>query len=229
MIIGVGGNLSGGKTVTGVRFCYNKGLQGKKVLSNIKLNFPKEIKYEFISNTELVEFIKTYYEDSDKIREKFENSVMLLDEIVNLLSARKSGSALNELLTNWFMMLGKLSTDVVLTYQLGSSQLDNRVREAIITKEAYCFRMNNKKKMILDNTDRIINEKIYILIIWIENLGIFKKTTAEIYDPQDYFKMYDTKEITLMDRSVFIKGGAKDLTKVYNKPKDKTLDIFSFT
>ena len=228
MIIGLGGNLSGGKTVTAVRFAYEQGLKGKKIISNIKLNFPENIQVEYMSNPEFIEFIKINYENSEALKRKFYNTVFLADEIVHLLSGRRTTSTIAELLTNYFMMCGKLNQDVVMTYQLGTSQLDNRIREAVMNKEGICLRCTNKG-IVFDNSERILNEKIYILIIWQTSLGFLgNKRGYEIYDPSIYFPMYDTREIVLMDRTVYLKGGTKDLTKKLNLPKNNSINLKDF-
>lgn len=58
MIFGIGGKLSSGKTVTAVRYAYDEGKKGKKVISNIKLFFPKKIEVIYLNNTDTIEFIK---------------------------------------------------------------------------------------------------------------------------------------------------------------------------
>jgi len=222
MIIGLGGNLSGGKTITAVKIAYELGLKGKKIISNIHLNMPENINYEYMPSDKLIDFIKAYYEKGWKLKEKFYNSVLLADEIVHLLSARRATSGIAELLTNYFMMCGKLNQDVIMTYQLGTSQLDNRIREAVMNKEGTCLRCT-KNGIVFNNTDRILNEKVYILIIWKQNFGALGvRRSYEYYNPEEYFKMYDTREIVLMDRNVYSKGNTKDITKKTN------LEAFNF-
>jgi hypothetical protein len=210
MIIGLGGKLSGGKTITAIKYCYTQGLKGKKILSNIKLKFPNLIKYEFMSSNNFIDYIKLYFENGNRLKEKFANSVLLLDEIVSIISSRKSSSNLNEMITDFFMMCGKMNTDVIFTYQNYESQVDIRLR-TVLEKQGFCMRIAKDKKN-LNQQARIVNKPIMILVIWREVFGYLgTKTYPELYDPSPYYNFYDTTEVTLMDRSDYLKGGDKDL------------------
>lgn len=207
MILGLGGKLSGGKTVTAVRYCYRKGLEGKKVISNIKLNFPKNYKidYVYMPNEKFIMFLKNNYNKPDVIKDLFYNSVLLLDEISNLLSARKSSSLLNELVTNFMMMLGKLNADCVYTFQVKDSQVDKRLRE-ISQVYANCYRIDSKGNALIDK-DRKLKEKVYIIVIYLRDLDILgEQVIPEIYDPSPFYNMYETEEIILLDRSKYMSG-----------------------
>lgn len=87
-LIGSGGKLSGGKTITGMYLMDHFGLaKKKKIISNIQLNLDD---YELITNDELIMFIKQNINDQKALMEKFYNSFMILDEIRGLISARKN-------------------------------------------------------------------------------------------------------------------------------------------
>lgn len=210
MILGLGGKLSGGKTVTAVRYCLQKGLQGKKIISNIKLNFPKEIKVIFLDNEEFVDYLKENYQNQEMLRKMFFNSVIFLDEIVNLISARKSTTILNELITNFMMMAGKLDADVVYTFQVKDSQVDLRLRE-ISQVYGNCYRYTTNGVPLIDKP-RIINQEIIIVVILEYDFDILgKKIGAIQFNPKKYYHLYDTREVTLLDRSKYMSGGIKDL------------------
>lgn len=213
MIMGFGGKLSGGKTVSAVRYAWQQGLKGKTVISNIKLIFPQDIKVVRLKNTDLVEFIKINFQNPDKIRERFYNSCLLLDEIGNIVSARRSSTTLNEMMTQFFMMLGKLSSNLVYTAQIQESQTDLRLR-GVTNIYANCYRFTVRGEPLIMQ-DRIISEKIAIVLIYeidLDILGI--KIAREVFNPEPFFNMYDTREITLLDRSLYLKGGRRDLRKL---------------
>jgi hypothetical protein len=214
MIIGLGGKLSGGKTITGIKYCFNQGLKGKKIISNIYLKLPPPIKTDFMSSNAFVDFIKVNFESGNKLKERFYNSVIFMDEIVGILSSRKSSSNLNEMVTDFFMMCGKMNADVVFTYQNYESQVDTRLR-SVLEKQGFCMRLADDKTN-LNQQERIVQKPIKILVIWREEYGYLgKKVFGEIYDPSPYYKFYDTQEVTLMDRSDYVKGGSKDLSKKF--------------
>lgn len=212
MILGISGKLSGGKTCTAVKYAYDQGLQGKKVLSNIRLNLPSNIRQTYIRDTEFIHFLKTNYDNPDQIKKVFHNSVFLVDEIVNLVSARKSSSGLNELITNFFMMCGKLSCDVVFTAQDLESMADKRLR-SVCNVYANCFRISETNTSLIDQ-DRIVKGKVLIVVYFLFDLDILGKIIKQmVYDPSPYFSMYDTEEIVLLDRSKYLRGGTRDLRK----------------
>lgn len=214
MIFGIGGKLSGGKTCTGVKFSHGQWLTGKKVISNIYIKFPEgDDRTVFIRNDQLVAFLKRYYMDSVKLKEFFFNSVLLLDEIVNLIGSRRSSTALNELFTNFFMMAGKLDCDVVFTFQVKESQVDKILRE-VCNVYANCYRINDKGVPLVFE-ERVYKGKIMIAVLLEFDFDILgMKYSKLVYDPEPYYKMYDTREITLLDRSAYMRGGVKDLRKL---------------
>lgn len=208
--------LSGGKTVTGVRFCYDHCLiSKKKVISNIFLDFGGKIKVEIMPFEELIIFLATNYTNTDAITEKFKDSILFLDEVVNLISARKSNSNLNELITNFLMMVGKLDCDVFYTYQIQESQVDLRLREITqITSECYRLTSEGFVDPLDPNSKRILHEKVYILVVEDINkgkLGISRRVF--VYDPTPYYQFYKTREITLLDRQNYASGGSKDIKR----------------
>lgn len=210
MIIGLGGKLSGGKTNTAVAISLDKAYKGKKVISNIYLNFPPKLKTFYLKNENFIEFLIKNYNNPPKIKEVFFNSVLLLDEVGQLINARKSSSNLNELITSFFMMVGKLDCDVIFTYQVKESQVDKVLREVC---EIYgnCFRLSKDLNPIFFE-DRILNTKIYVLVLLEFDLQLAGKQIKPIlYDPEPFYNLYDTREIVLLNRAQYQRGGSKDL------------------
>jgi len=227
MIIGLGGKLSGGKTITAIKYAYEQGLKGKKIVSNIGLKFPETISYQFMKSSSFVDFIKQYYENGQMLKTMFSKSVLLIDEIVGVLSSRRSSSNLNEMITDFFMMCGKMNCDVVFTYQNYESQVDVRLR-TVLEKQGFCMRIA-KDKSNLNQQERIVKKPIVILVIWKEEFGYLgSKLYAEVYDPSPYYDFYDTQEVTLMDRSDYLKGGSKDLGKKHKIEDNNVENLFRF-
>ena len=209
-IIGSGGKLSGGKTVTGIFLLNEVGIkQGKKIISNIRL---KDIDYTFIENDYFIRFIKQNIKNQKALMKLFFNSFLLLDEIRGLISARKSTSNLNELLTSFFMMLGKLDCDLYYTYQVLESMVDKQLR--LVTDYILkTYRITKDGKLYsgprIAKQDILIRVEVYIYENEIEQfIGSF------VYDPKPYFNRYNTREITLVDRDKYTRGGRYDLRSI---------------
>lgn len=210
MIFGIGGKLSSGKTCTAVKYAYDEGLKGKKVISNIKLFFPPEIEVVYLNNEDTISFLKNNAESPQTLYKMFFHSVVLWDEITNLLNARKSGSLLNDLFTSFIMYAGKMDADIVFTYQIRGSQVDKRLRE-ICNLYGNCYKVTQDGKPIIFGP-RIVNKKIYIVVAMLLDLGLFgSRVIKEVYDPEPIYKLYDTREIILLDRSKYLKKGKKSL------------------
>ena len=228
MIIGYGGNMSGGKTVSMVKFAYEEGLKGKKIISNIHLKFPDSIQVEYMKSSVLIEFIKAYYEDSEMLKQKFYNSVVIADELVNVISSRKASSNLNEMITNFIMMISKLQCHMVYSFQM-ETQIDIRLRN-VTNKVVTCFRFGKDKGkwIMIDPESRTVKDEIVIVQISLNDYGLLgRKLKADYFNPKEYFSMYDTFEMTLLDKTEYLKGGRKDLGKKADKLSiDKS--IFSF-
>lgn len=205
MIIGLGGNLSGGKTLTAIKLSIDLAKDNdKKIISNIILDIP-DIETIYSESEELIDFIIKNRRDQDSLFEFFGNSVLLLDEARAFYSARKSSSNLNEILTSFMMMIGKLDCDVIYTYQVLTSMIDRQLRE-ITNMHLKTYRINEKGNLIIGKK-RILKEKIYILAEIYE-----PKTSDEIvytgkkfvYDPEPYFNMYNTREVVLVNREKYL-------------------------
>lgn len=213
MIFGISGKLSGGKTCTAVKFAYDRYLEGKKVISNFMINFPNDDRNIFMNNEQMVDFLKRNYQDQAALRKMFFNSVLIIDEVANLAGARgSSATALNQMMTEFFMMAGKLDCDIVYTAQVQTSMVDKILRECT-NIYCNCYRISDQgNPLIFEN--RIYSKKILIAVIMqfdFDILGSQIKTL--VYDPEPYFKFYDTREITLLDRTKYMRGGSRDLRR----------------
>lgn len=216
MIFGIGGKLSGGKTCTAVMYSYDKFLAGKKIIANFKINFPEYPNCPdqiFISNTQFVDFIKKNYHNQDALKKLFFNSVLILDEIGQIISSRRSSTGINQLITGFLMMAGKIDLDVVYTAQVQDSMVDKILRECT-NVYCNCFRIREDGSPLIFE-DRIYQGKIRIAILLQLDFDIGGQVIKTlVYDPEMYYSFYDTREITLLDSSQYMRGGSKDLRKI---------------
>lgn len=191
---GVFGNLSSGKTVFCVKYCYDQWKsKGRNVISNIKLKFPY------------------FYMDLDKMIHKtrtdpeiFRGSILFIDEVDLIVDARRSGSDLNFKFMLFIKWLGKLNCQFVYTSQLFTSQIDLRIRE-LCDYLYFCERVDLKKNY-LDGA-RTVDQDILIKVIGFrKKYGgmVYKKKTGFV-DPKPYFKLYDTFELIQFDRERYLK------------------------
>lgn len=201
MIIGLFGSLGSTKTIGGVHYCHSERLRGKKIISNIKLNFP----YEKIDLEGL--FKIAFSENVHLKKEFFGNSVLFLDEIHNIVDARKSTSNLNTYFTQFVTQIGKLDCTLIFTSQIFTSQIDLRIRE-LCNVIGTCFKLDKETGQILIFTDRIAKKPILACIYFeVVMFGLDNPNNPKAiytYDPEPYFNMYDTREIVLLDREKFI-------------------------
>lgn len=222
MNFGLGGNLSGGKGIVSMHIIDDLLKKGnKKLISLIKLKGFDN--YEFMAPTEFVDYVLANLEDYNALKKKFNNSVINADELRNLVSARKSGSNLNEALTQFFMMAGKLDCDIVFTYQLYTSQIDKQFRE-VTDFNLECVRLGEDRRplslyhqrmripTINFDPDDLRPENLLPICIRIEfmvykdekllNTGIYK--FIDFKGVLEASKHYDTKELIILDRTKYL-------------------------
>lgn len=212
MIIGLNGNLSGGKTITAVKLLYDDFIKGRKIISNINLNFDDELAVMCINNHDLISLIKNNYSNPKALREIFEDTTFFMDEVGFLINARSRGN-LNELITGFLMMVGKLNCNVIYTSQIQQSQTDLRLRE-ITNVICFCQKISAINYQPIIFGERIVKEPILIQVEAKFYIGLDRlKRTKTVFNPSPYYHMYDTKEITTLDRSQYLRGGVKDLRK----------------
>lgn len=206
MIVCLTGNLSGGKTVTAVKWMLEDQAKGKKLLANIRMQGA-----EFMSYSTFVDFLKYNMENQKAMREKFYNKSVLLDEASQIISSRSSMTNLNALVLSWIVMVSKLDCNVYITAQVKTSMVDIVVRE-LMDISVECYRIDKDGKPIIFGSRIVDNIRIVAMLeIDLGFRGV--KRRRIVYDPSPYFKYYDTREITLLDRAQYLSGGAKDLRK----------------
>jgi hypothetical protein len=175
LILGFQGH---GKTLLAVKIAYEKHIEGKTIYSNVALNFPyKQIDYNDIINC------------------KYDNAVVILDEIHLLLPARASLSKTSRLICdNFLSMVRKKNLDIYGTTQT-IRKVDVRFREEadfMFYVEKYAYLDGNWSK-VLHNQD--LNKKIPILIS-IEALNVITNTSLKTsFIGNEYFNKYDSKQI----------------------------------
>lgn len=193
MIIGIFGNMSSGKTVLAVKLAYDEFIKKKaKIISNIELKFP----YKFIDSDSLITTViqqpNIFYESN-----------FLLDEAHNYLESRRSSSSVNLRFVMFLTQLGKLSCSLIMTSQM-IRQIDIRFRE-LMDVVIVCNRIDEKGNIILEN-DRILKKKILIQCkgeIYLHG-GATILPFCFVFDPEPYFKLYNTREIVIIDREKYV-------------------------
>lgn len=199
MNIGLGGNLSSGKTALGMKLSFNRILETKKeFIANLENTLGRTMK-----NDKLILFVMENYENQKELEKVFFNKILFLDEIGNLVNARRSSSSLNELMLGLCMQLGKLDCDLLYTYQLEESQVDKQLR-AISPIQGICQRINEKGELMFTKS-RIVSEKVLVYVEWEIKLGGKIKKFKEVIDCTDIFPTYNTREIILLDRDRYKK------------------------
>lgn len=195
MIAGIFGNLSSGKTLLGVKTIFEEKQKNPnlKIISNIYLKMDYD-------QLDLEGLLSKVAED----KEYFRNAVLFIDEIHNLVDARKSTSNLNVDFTRFVTQIGKLNCNMIFTSQIFSSQIDLRLRE-LCDVLFFCKRVNEKgQAMIL--RERKVNEKIFIFVTYFfkEFGGLVFKQGKFVFSPEKYYGLYDTEEIVVLDRTKYL-------------------------
>lgn len=209
------GILGGGKTNLAVKMAFEDWKNNYSIISNTPLNFDG-YKPEFMPNNKLIKILKSCLEienmteesieKSKKIlKDHFDHKTLVLDEVTNLIDARKASSDLNLLMTNFFMMSNKLSMHIIYTCQVLDSQADYRVRAVTnFIHEPMKFKLTNSP--IFNERERILNYAIKILVIKSTNYGYWGWIPSSYsYDPTPYYKYYDTQSPEMFDRNSFKK------------------------
>ncbi len=164
MIVGFIGDIGGGKTASLVKEVYIKYLSGRKIFSNIKLNFP----YTHVSQEDLLEMASGGF--------NLQDGVLVLDEIHIYLDSRTSMSKENRVITYFALQTRKVGVDLYYTTQY-INQVDLRLRNltnALIecytqenseTKEKYTLNVIRMRKINKVITKKIIfqTSKVYNL------------------------------------------------------------------
>ena len=186
------GRQGSGKTLLLVKLAHEYFKQGKKVYSNVKLNFPfNPIDYNDIIECNLMD------------------TIVLIDEIHLLLPSRRALSNLNtEICDNFLSMARKQNTDI-----FGSTQtmrkVDIRFREEadyIYVCNKYVY--NELSKQWVEALHTHVFDKNVPILIEVDVTETYSgETKTMIFMGNDYFDLYDTREI------VKIKGLPKKFKK----------------
>jgi len=205
--IGIGGRLSSGKTNFGLGLVLDLSKYGKekKIISLVKLYNVEHIYY---TNEEFVDLIIKYKDNPEMLKKLFFNSVLYLDEIRNLISARKSTTNLNEAITQFLMMAGKLDCDVVFTYQVYTSQVDLQLREITDHNFETERRDINLKVLSFDQSRKRIPDipvRILVTLMVFDGDKLIASKIQFAYDPLIYAKYYNTRQLLILDRDKYLK------------------------
>lgn len=206
MITGIFGNLSSGKTALAVYLSHEEFLKNnKKIISTLKLNFKSiYISTETLVDITIIERQKKYFFDS----------ILLADEIHNIVDARRSSSDLNQKFTQFITQLGKLDCNLVFTSQILKSQIDTRLRDlcdVYIFCERYMLIKNKlyeatfEPRIIYDKNNQLVPIRIYCnMIIKIQG-GKSYKNLEFMFDPSQVYDLYETRKIIILDRDKYLK------------------------
>lgn len=221
-IIAFEGPLSSGKTKTAVELIKLDIKDKKRVVSNIHL---QGINHTYIQSEDLANFIiQNHTPDKyEIIKHHFDYSVFLIDEIYQLLSSKRSSSNMNEIITQFMMMMGKLDTDVLYTLQR-FMMLEINVRN-ITNKLITCERIDHSGKPYTKYRipyytpdGKIIPEQLKgpndkLLPLWIR-CKIYDVITSDelkftglsfVHSAIKGNETYNTRELIIVDREKYLK------------------------
>jgi hypothetical protein len=179
MIIAVYGSQGSGKTLFVCKEAFIGHLQGKKVYSNFRLNFPHEIlKFDDVINTRL------------------ENATVIIDEchLWGGFSARQSMSSRNQKMIQFISQCRKAGITLFLTTQLPRN-LD------VVSRENCSIYIFMSKKVFIkgawvnavEGCD--YDHKLPVMITQeVLHLGT-EKTFTLSFEANKYFGLYDTQEV----------------------------------
>lgn len=212
MNAGFGGGLSQGKTISGLALAIDwSNNHEKKIISNCKLyGLPNT---EYIPTKDLIDFLFNNMDNTKALEEKLNNSVLFIDEARTILSARKSTSNLNEVVTTVMMNLGKIDCDVILTFQLYGSQIDKQARAVMdlnfecvkFRKDGKPFTFKQRRQRIPKYDDGSLIPTIIKVYVCIEvSDGVLQRTERFIgIEPLEYAKYFDTRQMITLDREPY--------------------------
>lgn len=212
MIIGIFGTLGCGKSLLSTKISIERALEkGKKIISNgIMTGLPAGIDFFYMSSHSFVDFLQENYENKEKLANYFQWSVLRIEEMENLISARRSSSALNDLCLMFFRMCGKIDCDLIYDCQVFGSDIDIVLRELtpiIITSQKI-----DQEGNLLIFEDRIPKNKdgsikpVAFIVDYEFNMGVQGIIRArEILDLSDFYEKYNTREFLLLNRNKYLK------------------------
>lgn len=171
------GSMGSGKTLSMVRQAYEYYLDGYKILSNMKLNFP----YQKITSKDIVEFAKN--------KKGLYNTIVLIDELHIFLDSRRSASRKN-LIGSYFITQTRKQKVKLLGTTQHRHQIDRRVRDNTdlfidCEKIELPTTLNGKKVLLF--TNHINTRESYEKVRFVGN---------------KYFNLYDTEELIFDDETI---------------------------
>jgi hypothetical protein len=167
-----------GKTLFLVRQAYIGYKKGKKIYSNVDLNFPyKEIDYNDIVNC------------------KYENAIVILDEIHQLLPSRRSMSDININICDGFLsMVRKKGLEI-----FGSTQTQRKVDIRFREESDYIYlcekwaHLKGRWAQVTESEDLDINIPIMISVLACQTFsGSIKKF---YFEGNPLYDIYNTRQI----------------------------------
>lgn len=172
MIVGFIGNMGGGKTLSMVKYAYEKYLSGFTIYSNIHLDFPhKKLDLELILD----------YANEDK---QFPKSVFLIDEAHIYLEARRSASKRNIVITYFILQTRK--KDILLLYTTQNFyQVEKRLREQTDVRIS-CYTKKVKGRMMTLNKMEVLKME-------------GTQRHSSIFCSEDYYHLYNTYEVVPLE------------------------------
>lgn len=191
MIVGFIGSKGSGKTLTMMKYAYKKQRKGYKIYSNMSgLSFPHELV--------TIEDIKAYTSSS----KQFHKCIFLIDEIHVWIDSRSAGKGRNRIFSYFVTQTRKKNVDLYYTTQF-PRQTDIRIR----MNTDMCVKNKSKSLVYKTPTSKPIVKvnfmpegTEYAVHTWIFNEIIeFDTDTDKIlkkkYYANDYFDLYDTREV----------------------------------
>ena len=172
------GRQGSGKTLFLVRQAWLYHKQGKKIYSNVKLNFP----FEQLDYKDIIEC-------------KYHDAVILLDEIAQLLPSRRSMKSSSVKIVDGFLsMARKLNVDIWGTTQT-PRKVDVRFREEadyIYFCDKFAYRKGIWTKVIHNQN---LDDDIPIMISLDIQESITMQQLKYSFIGNPFFNAYDTKQI----------------------------------
>lgn len=173
MIVVFIGNLGSGKTLSMTKFLYADFLKGKRIMANYGLKFPYE----------KIDFNKAYELLQDEDLKRVSIGV---DEAHIFLDSRSSSTKKNKLISYFLLQTRKRSINLYLTTQY-FNQVDKRLRQ-VTDKLIICSKIKLNSGLLFEND------------VYKKNmLGEFEPQARLFYNPQNFYKLYDTNEIIKFD------------------------------
>lgn len=170
MLIGYVGRMGSGKTLSMVKYAYEKYKKGYTIYSNIKLNFP----YKPYTLTDLLEYANN--------STNFNNSIIIMDEAHIFLDSRNSGSKRSRMISYILLMSRKRNMHVIYTTQR-FHQIDKRLRENSEHINLCSFKKHKRTGIE------------YIRNIIITYLEVGQTMRAIVFKAKPYYKLYDSYEV----------------------------------